>query len=105
MSALRSPRSTGKVRPARLTDLAALGELSRLCQSDSADTRSLGAEISTRYESRAELNSYPNGLPDSMQQQLTQRYADLFSVFLKHRDSISRVMLWGVTDGNSWLNS
>ena len=42
MSALRTPRSSGKVRPARLTDLAALGELSRLCQSDGADTRSLG---------------------------------------------------------------
>ncbi len=45
MSALRAPRSTGKVRPARLTDLAALGELSRLCQSDGADTRSLGLPV------------------------------------------------------------
>jgi len=45
MSALRTPRSTGKVRAARLTDLAALGELSRLCQSDSADTRSLGLPV------------------------------------------------------------
>jgi hypothetical protein len=45
MSALRAPRSGGKVRPARLTDLAALGELSRLCQSDSVDTRSLGLPV------------------------------------------------------------
>jgi hypothetical protein len=45
MSALRSPRSSGKVRAARLTDLAALGELSRLCQSDGADTRSLGLPV------------------------------------------------------------
>jgi hypothetical protein len=45
VSALRSPRSSGKVRPARLTDLAALGELSRLCQSDGADTRSLGLPV------------------------------------------------------------
>jgi hypothetical protein len=45
VSALRAPRTTGKVRPARLTDLAALGELSRLCQSDSADTRSLGLPV------------------------------------------------------------
>ena len=36
----RRPR--GKVRAARLTDLAALGELSRLCQTDGAGTRSLG---------------------------------------------------------------
>jgi hypothetical protein len=45
MSALRTPRSGGKVRPARLTDLAALGELSRLCQSDGVDTRSLGLPV------------------------------------------------------------
>ena len=40
------PRRPGKVRAARLTDLAALGELSRLCQSDGADTRSLGPAVS-----------------------------------------------------------
>jgi hypothetical protein len=45
MSVLRTPRATGKVRPARLTDLAALGELSRLCQSDAANTRSLGLPV------------------------------------------------------------
>jgi hypothetical protein len=37
---------SGKVRVARLTDLAALGELSRLCQSDGALTRSLGLPVS-----------------------------------------------------------
>ena len=45
MSALRTRRATGKVRAARLTDLAALGELSRLCQSDGAETRSLGLPV------------------------------------------------------------
>lgn len=45
MSGLPPPRSPGKVRAARITDLAALGELSRLCQSDSADTRSLGLPV------------------------------------------------------------
>jgi hypothetical protein len=38
-------RSTGKVRAARLTDLAALGELSRLAQADSEGTRSLGLPV------------------------------------------------------------
>jgi hypothetical protein len=46
MTAARTPRKQGKVRPARLTDLAALGELSRLCQSDDASTRSLGLPVS-----------------------------------------------------------
>jgi len=39
-------RSTGKVRAARLTDLAALGELSRLAQADGEGTRSLGLPVS-----------------------------------------------------------
>jgi len=46
MTEARSARSGGKVRVARLTDLAALGELSRLCQDDEADTRSLGLPVS-----------------------------------------------------------
>ena len=37
---------SGKVRVARLTDLAALGELSRLCQQEMADARSLGLPVS-----------------------------------------------------------
>jgi hypothetical protein len=45
MTATRAPRSQGKVRIARLTDLAALGELSRLCQSDDPSTRSLGLPV------------------------------------------------------------
>ena len=50
MTQARSARSTtgGKVRVARLTDLAALGELSRLCQDENAATRSLGLPVSGR---------------------------------------------------------
>jgi hypothetical protein len=46
MTEPRMSRVTGKVRAARLTDLAALGELSRLCQNDGAETRSLGLPVS-----------------------------------------------------------
>jgi endo-1,4-beta-xylanase len=65
---------------------------------------SLSADISERYATRGGLNPYTNGLPDTVQRQLAQRYADFFSVFLKHADSLTRVTLWGVTDENSWLN-
>ena len=64
-----------------------------------------GAEITTHSEMQAGLNPYAGGLPDAVQQQLAQRYADLFAIFLKHRDSITRVTFWGVTDGDSWLNN
>ena len=35
---------------------------------------------------------------------MAARYAELFGVLLKHRDAVTRVTFWGVTDGDSWLN-
>ena len=62
------------------------------------------ADISRNFQLQKQLNPYSNGLPAEMQQRLADRYADLFQVFLKHRDVISRVTLWGVADQDSWLN-
>jgi endo-1,4-beta-xylanase len=39
-----------------------------------------------------------------VQQALARCYANAFRVFLKHRDDITRVTFWGVSDGDSWLN-
>lgn len=63
-----------------------------------------GADVALKIESQPSLNPYLNGLPDNVQEALTQRYADLFGVFLKHRADLGRVTFWGVTDGDSWLN-
>jgi endo-1,4-beta-xylanase len=52
----------------------------------------------------AEANPYASGLPDAVQQQLAERYADVFGVFLKHRDAVTRVTFWGLSDADSWLN-
>jgi endo-1,4-beta-xylanase len=49
-------------------------------------------------------NPYANGLPDDVQQALARRYADVFRVFLKHRNDITRVTFWGLSDADSWLN-
>jgi endo-1,4-beta-xylanase len=68
-------------------------------------TSQQGAEVTLHAESQLKLNPYPNGLPDAMQQALAKRYASLFGVFLRHRDVITRVTFWGVTDGDSWLNN
>jgi endo-1,4-beta-xylanase len=61
------------------------------------------AEI-TEMAHQGGSNVYTNGLPPVVQQELAKRYADLFSVFVKHHDDISLVTFWGVTDGDSWLN-
>jgi endo-1,4-beta-xylanase len=51
-----------------------------------------------------ENNPYVNGLPGDVQQALASYYADAFRVFLKHRDDITRVTFWGLSDADSWLN-
>ncbi|MCG2616209.1 endo-1,4-beta-xylanase [Terrimonas sp. NA20] len=63
-----------------------------------------GADISQRMKEDPSLNPYANGLPDSVQQQLASDYEQLFKLFLKHKDKITRVTFWGVHDGQSWLN-
>jgi endo-1,4-beta-xylanase len=64
-----------------------------------------GADISANVELQSKLNPYTTGLPDSVQQTLAKRYADLFGVFLKHRGALTRVTFWGATDATSWLNN
>lgn len=66
-----------------------------------------GAEINQnfkKFEGDAKMNPYPKGLPDFMEEKLAKRYEDIFRLFLKHRDKISRITFWGVTDKHSWLN-
>lgn len=63
-----------------------------------------GADVSQRMDNNPALNPYVNGLPDSVQQQLAKDYEELFRLFLKHKDKITRVTFWGVNDGQSWLN-
>ena len=64
-----------------------------------------GADYSIGIAPTAKLNPYTTSLPDSVQNALARRYADLFRLYLKHRDVIERVTFWGVTDGDSWLNN
>lgn len=63
-----------------------------------------GADVNTSSGYSAKMNPYPAGLPDSVQQVLTKSYEDLFKLFIKYKDKISRVTFWGVNDGQSWLN-
>ena len=53
-------------------------------------------------ETRKKHNPYSTGLPDSVQKDLANRYAELFSLFQKYRDNFGRVTFWAVHDGQSW---
>lgn len=63
-----------------------------------------GADVNLTVAARKALNPYPTALPDSVQQALARRYAELFTAILRHRDVVSRVTFWGVDDADSWLN-
>jgi endo-1,4-beta-xylanase len=64
------------------------------------DVTVLPADTRTRVES----NPYRDALPEAVQEKLAKRYGDLFGIFNKHHEKISRVTFWGVDDGQSWLN-
>lgn len=64
-----------------------------------------GADVNQNFEGSAQMNPYPEQLPESVQVKLAERYASIFKLFLKHKDKISRVTFWGVHDGQSWLNN
>jgi endo-1,4-beta-xylanase len=63
------------------------------------------ADIDANAQQVTGASIYSKGLPADVQETLAKRYADIFAVFLKHRDVVERVTLWGVTDGDSWLNT
>jgi endo-1,4-beta-xylanase len=62
--------------------------------------KNTGADVGQKSEGGDSAET----LPPDQQQALAERYADIFRVFLKHRDKIDRVTFWGVHDGHSWLN-
>lgn len=64
----------------------------------------MGAEVSLNYDYRGKLNPYPDGLPKEIEIELYARYADFFELFIRHKDVISRVTLWGISDRDSWRN-
>ncbi len=62
------------------------------------------AEVTLSVAGNPALDPYAKGLPDAVQAQLTQRYADIFKVCLKHKDAVDRITVGGVGDKDSWKN-
>lgn len=64
----------------------------------------MGADVNMSAELSEELNPYADGLPADVQEELTNRYRDIFDIYLDYTDAITRITFWGVTDGDSWKN-
>lgn len=67
--------------------------------------QNFGADVNARAEGQPQLDPYPEGLPRRVERRLARRYAEIFRLFHKHRESLDRVTFWGVNDGQSWLNN
>jgi endo-1,4-beta-xylanase len=65
----------------------------------------IGPSLKLTDDLQPKLNPYRSGLPEAVEKEQARRFADLFAVYLKHRDVIDRVTFWGVTDGDTWLNN
>jgi endo-1,4-beta-xylanase len=66
---------------------------------------SQGADLNINYANSPEFNPFKNGVSPEIEAKFAQRYADLFQLFEKHKDKITRVTFWGLYDGRSWLNN
>ena len=100
--------STGQV-DSTIKIFAALGVKVNITELDidvvPATQRNRGADLAVNSYHQVKEDIYANGLPDSVQMIVAKRYGELFSVFVKNSGVVDRVTFWGVTDGDSWLNS
>lgn len=63
-----------------------------------------GANVADTVSFNDVLNPYPTELPDSVAVVWNERMGTFFRLFEKHSDIISRVTVWGLSDGDSWRN-
>jgi len=67
--------------------------------------RAEGADLNMNFANSAEYNPYKDGISPEGEAKLAARYAEIFALYEKHKDKITRVTFWGLGDGSSWLNN
>ncbi|MGE5845961.1 MAG: endo-1,4-beta-xylanase [Ignavibacteria bacterium] len=89
-----------------IKDFAALGIKVMITELDIdvLPYKDISAEITLTMDNEDKYDPYKNGLPDSAQRSLAERYSDLFKVLVQNKNTVDRVTFWGVTDKESWLN-
>lgn len=63
------------------------------------------ADVGLRAEYEARMNPYADGFTEEALAEWNEACTNVFRLFLKHQDKISRVTAWGVTDNHSWKNN
>jgi endo-1,4-beta-xylanase len=63
-----------------------------------------GADVSA-HRAHPVSNPYPDGCPDDVLARQAEQYGRLFELFESYPAAVTRVTLWGMTDGMSWLNN
>ena len=64
-----------------------------------------GANLTDMTAYNEKINPFKNGITPEAEAAWENRYLDFFKLFLKHKDKITRVTLWGVSDAGSWKNN
>ena len=57
-----------------------------------------------QVDNQKKYDPYRGGLPADINIRLSERYSEIFSLFLKYKDSVGKVTFWGISDGYSWKN-
>ena len=68
-------------------------------------SKKASADISNNFKYESKYNPYTDGLPDSVQQELADKYESIFKLLLKHENVIERATFWGLNDEVSWKNN
>ncbi|MCS7033677.1 MAG: endo-1,4-beta-xylanase, partial [Phycisphaerae bacterium] len=70
---------------------------------DPLPRRRAGADVAA---TEVGLDPYPDGLPSEVDAELARRYGEVFGLMIRYANEgkLSRITLWGVDDGTSWLN-
>ena len=89
---------------AAIRDYAALGLTVMITELDiDVVPRVGGADVGARPDGPAP-DPYREGCPEDVLARQAEQYARLFEIFCEPSSRVSRVSLWGLHDGASWLN-
>lgn len=62
------------------------------------------ANVGDTVAAAANLNPYPDGLPEEVERMWNLRMRRFLDVVKKYSDCVSRINVWGIEDGMSWKN-